>query len=160
MKRSSDDTMNASDSGERSKQVQFTQDMVMKKTHTTAVVIQEATAIIAVEETTTNPEVTATHEAEATTAMAGVEETTPATTTEMAIAIQEAKHRHLRGPEEEVIEAMIDNARGGYLKRVTVKQFDAEGKEIYREDRDYGEPGYNDQGYYGNGEQFPMDEVE
>ena len=31
-----------------------------------------------------------------------------------------------------------------------MKEFDAEGKEIYREDRDYGEPGYDDQGYYGN----------
>ena len=58
---------------------------------------------------------------------------------------------------------------------MTVKQFDAEGKEIYREDRDYGEPGYNDQGYYGDGydgygydnqghygdgENFPMPEAE
>ena len=51
-----------------------------------------------------------------------------------------------------------------------MKEFDAEGKEIYREDRDYGEPGYDDQGYYGNsydnqgyygdGENFPMPEVE
>ena len=51
-----------------------------------------------------------------------------------------------------------------------MKQFDAEGKEIYREDRDYGEPGYDDQGYYGNGyddqghygdsENFPMPEAE
>ena len=51
-----------------------------------------------------------------------------------------------------------------------MKKFDAEGKEIYREDRDYGEPGYDDQGYYGNsydnqsyygdGENFPMPEVE
>ena len=56
-----------------------------------------------------------------------------------------------------------------------MKEFDAEGKEIYREDRDYGEPGYkdqgyygqsyegngyDDQGYYGNGDNFPMPEVE
>ena len=51
-----------------------------------------------------------------------------------------------------------------------MKEFDAEGKEIYREDRDYGEPGYDDQGYYGNsydnqgyygdGENFPMPEAE
>ena len=51
-----------------------------------------------------------------------------------------------------------------------MKQFDAEGKEIYREDRDYGEPGYDDQGYYGNSyndqgyygdrENFAMPEVE
>ena len=51
-----------------------------------------------------------------------------------------------------------------------MKEFDAEGKEIYREDRDYGEPGYDDQGYYGNsydnqgyygdGENFPTPEVE
>ena len=51
-----------------------------------------------------------------------------------------------------------------------MKEFDAEGKEISREDRDYGEPGYDDQGYYGNsydnqgyygdGENFPMPEVE
>ena len=51
-----------------------------------------------------------------------------------------------------------------------MKQFDAEGKEIYREDRDYGEPGYDDQGYYGNSyddqghygdsENFPMPEAE
>ena len=63
-----------------------------------------------------------------------------------------------------------DSTREGYLKRVTVKEFDAEGKEIYREDHDYGEPGYDDQGYYGNsydnqgyygdGENFPMPEVE
>ena len=63
-----------------------------------------------------------------------------------------------------------DRDREGYLKRVTVKEFDAEGKEIYREDRDYGEPGYDDQGYYGNsydnqgyygdGESFPMPEAE
>ena len=56
-----------------------------------------------------------------------------------------------------------------------MKQFDADGNEIYREDRDYGEAGYNDQGYYGNGyegdgyddqgyygngKNFPMPEVE
>ena len=51
-----------------------------------------------------------------------------------------------------------------------MKQFDAEGKEIYREDRDYGEPGYDDQGYYGNSyddqghygdsKNFPMPEAE
>ena len=51
-----------------------------------------------------------------------------------------------------------------------MKEFDAEGKEIYREDRDYGEPGQDDQGYYGNsydnqgyygdGENFSMPEVE
>ena len=45
----------------------------MKKTHTTAVVNQEATAIIAVEEITTNPEVTATHVAEAMTTIIEVE---------------------------------------------------------------------------------------
>ena len=56
-----------------------------------------------------------------------------------------------------------------------MKLFDAECKEMYREDRDYGEPGYDDQGYYGNsyhgngyddhdhygdGENFPMPEAE
>ena len=51
-----------------------------------------------------------------------------------------------------------------------MKQFDAEGKEIYREDRDYGEPwhddqgyyggGYDDQGHYGDSEIFPMPEAE
>ena len=57
-----------------------------------------------------------------------------------------------------------------YLKKVTVKHYDADGKEVYREDQEYDEPGYNnqgyygdgynDEGYYGNGEQFPMDEAE
>ena len=103
--------MNASDLEERSKQVQFTQDMVMKKTHTTAVVIQEATAIIVVEKITTNREVTVIHEAEAMTAMAGVEETTPVILTEMATAIQEARQRHLLDPEEEVIEATIEKEK-------------------------------------------------
>ena len=103
--------MSASGSGERLKQVQFTQDMVMKKTHTTAVVIQEATATIAVEETTTNLEEAVIHVAEATTATAEVEEITPATTTETAIATQEAKQRHLLGPEEEVIEATTETEK-------------------------------------------------
>ena len=106
MRRLSDDTMNVSDSEERLKQVQSTQDTAMKKTHTTAVVIQEATAIIEVEETTTNLEEAVIHVAEATIAMAGVEEIT--TTIEMATAIQEARQRHIRGPEVEVIEAAIE----------------------------------------------------
>ena len=97
-----------SDLDERSKQVRFTQVTAMKKTHTTAVVFQEATATIAVEEATTDPEVTATHVVEAMTAIIEVEETTPVITTETAIAIQEAKHRHLQGPEEEAIEAMTE----------------------------------------------------
>ena len=51
-----------------------------------------------------------------------------------------------------------------------MKQLDADGKEIYKEDRDYGEPGcdgqgyygngYDDQGYYGDGENLPMPEAE
>ena len=90
--------MSVSDLEERSKQVQFTQDMTMKKTHTTAVAIQEATVIIAVEETAINQEVAANHVAEATTDMAKVEEITPVTTTEMATAIQEVRQRHLLGP--------------------------------------------------------------
>ena len=103
--------MNVSDSEERLKQVQSTQDMAMKKTHTTAVVIQEATAIIAGEETTTNPGEAAIHVAEVMIAMAGVEEITPATTIEMAIAIQEARQRHLLGPEVEVIEVAIETEK-------------------------------------------------
>ena len=43
---------------------------------------------------------TVTHVAEATIAMAEVEETIPATTTEMAIATQEVRQRHLLGPEK------------------------------------------------------------
>ena len=73
--------------------------------------IQEATAIIAVEEITTNLEETVIHVAEVMIAMAGVEEITPATTTEMAIAIQEARQRHLQGPEVEVIEVAIETEK-------------------------------------------------
>ena len=102
--------MSASDSEERLKQVRFTQDMVMKKTHTIAVVIQEATATIAAEGIT-NQEETVTHVVEATIATAEVEETTPATTTETAIATQEVRQRHLLGPEEEVIEATIEKEK-------------------------------------------------
>ena len=111
MKRSSDDTMSVSGSGERLKQVQFTQDMEMKKTQTTAVVIQEATAIIVVEETTINLGETVIHVAEAMTAMAEAEETTPVITIEIATAIQEAKQRHLLGPEKEVIEATTERMK-------------------------------------------------
>ena len=103
--------MNVSDLEERLKQIQFTQDLVMKKTHTIAVVIQEATAIIAVEETTTNREIAVIRGAEATTAMAGVEEITLATTIEMATAIQEARRRHLLGPEVEVIKVAIETEK-------------------------------------------------
>ena len=108
--------MSASDSEERLKQVRSIQDMAMKKTHTTEVVIQEATATIAVEGITTNLEETVTHVAEATIATAEVEETTPAIITEMAIATQEARQRHLLGPEEEVIEATIET------EKVTLKE--------------------------------------
>ena len=108
--------MSASDSEERSKQVRFTQDMVMKKTHTIVVVIQEATATIAAEGITTNREETVTHVAEATIATAEVEETTPATTTETVIATQEVRQRHLLGPEEEVIEATIE------IEKATLKE--------------------------------------
>ena len=111
MNRSSDDTMNASDLEERLKQVQFTQDMAMKKTHTIAVVIQEATATTAVEETTIKLEEAVIHAAEAMTAMAEVEEITQAIITEMATAIQEARQRNLLGPEVEVIEAMIETEK-------------------------------------------------
>ena len=141
--------MSASDLEERLKQVRFTQDMAMKKTHTIAVVIQEATATTAAEGTTTNLEEAVIHVAEATTAMAGVEATTPAITTGTATATQEVRQRHpprgrgYRGNDR-------DSTREGYLKRVTVKESNAEGKEIYREDRDYGEPVYDYQGYYGN----------
>ena len=83
----------------------------MKKTHTTAVVTPEATAIIVVEETTTNLEETVIHAAEVMTAIAGVEETTPVKTTEMATAIQEVRQRHPPDPEEEVIEATIEITR-------------------------------------------------
>ena len=85
--------------------------MAMKKTHITAVVIQEVTAIIVAEETTTNLEEAVIHVAEVMIAMAGVEEITPATTIEMAIAIQEARQRHRLGPEVEVIEAMIETEK-------------------------------------------------
>ena len=80
----------------------------MKKTHTTEVVIQEATAIIAVEGITTNQEETVTHVAEATMATAEVEETTPAIITETAIATQEVRQRHPIDQEEEVIEEKIE----------------------------------------------------
>ena len=80
----------------------------MKRTHTTAMVIQEATAIIAVEGTTTNLEETAIHVAEVTTAIAGVEATTPAITTGMVTAIQEVRQRHPIDQEEEVIEETIE----------------------------------------------------
>ena len=88
----------------------------MKKTHTIVVVNQEATATIAVEGITTNLEETVTHVAEVTIAMAEVEENTPATTTETAIATQEVRQRHLLGPEEEVIEAMIE------IEKATLKE--------------------------------------
>ena len=68
----------------------------MKKTHTTAVVIQEATAIIAVEKTTTHLEETVIHVTEAMTAIAGVEATTPAITAGTATATQEVRQRHQR----------------------------------------------------------------
>ena len=100
-----------SDLEERSKQVQFTQVTAMKKIHTTAVVFQEATAIIAVEEATTNPEVTAIHVVEAMTATAGAEETNPVTTIEMAIATQAVRQHYLLGPEEEVIEATTETEK-------------------------------------------------
>ena len=87
---------------ERSKQAQFTQVTAMKKIHTTAVAFQEATAIIAVEETTTNPEVTATHVVEAMTATIEVEETTPAITTETIADTQVATQRHQPGTADEV----------------------------------------------------------
>ena len=103
--------MSASDSEEHSKQVRFTQDMVMKKTHTIVVVIQEATATIAEEGITTNREETVTHVAEATITMAEVEEITPATTTETVIATQEVRQRHLLGPEEKFIEATIETEK-------------------------------------------------
>ena len=54
---------------------------------------------------------TVTHVAEAAISMAEVEETTPATTTETAIATQEVRQRHLLGPEEEVIEATIETEK-------------------------------------------------
>ena len=111
MKRSSDDTMNASDLEERLRQVQFTQDTVMKKTHTTAVAFQEVTATIAVEETTTNPEETVIHVVEAMTATVGAEETTPVTTIEMATATQAVRQHHLLDPQEQVIEAAIETGK-------------------------------------------------
>ena len=83
----------------------------MKKIHTTAVAFQEATAIIAVEEATTNQEATAIHVAEATIAITEVEETTPVITTEMATAIQEVRQHHLLDSEEEVIEATTEITR-------------------------------------------------
>ena len=107
--------MSASDLEERSRQVRSIQDMAMKKTHTIVAVIQEATATIAAEGITSREE-TVTHVAEATIAMAEVEETTPAIITEMAIATQEARQRHLLGPEEEVIEATIET------EKVTLKE--------------------------------------
>ena len=83
----------------------------MKKTHTTAVGIQEATAIIAVEETTTNLEETVTHVAETAIATAGVEVTTPVITTETTTATQEVRQRHPLGPEVEVIEVAIETEK-------------------------------------------------
>ena len=74
-------------------------------------VIQEATATTAVEETTTKLEEAVIHAAEAMTFMAEVEEITQAIITEMATAIQEARQRHLLDPEEEVIKAMTEITR-------------------------------------------------
>ena len=74
----------------------------MKKIHTAAVAFQEATAIIAVEETTTNLEETVIHVAEAAIATAGVEVKTPAITTETITATQEVKQRHQPEVAEEV----------------------------------------------------------
>ena len=169
MKRLSDDTMNASDLEERLKQVQFTQDVVMKRTHTTAVVIQEATAINCVRGNNYQPRGNSysrgrgndrysrgrgnnsSYNNRNSDSHPGSQTTSPT----------RPRGRGYRGS---------DRDREGYLKRVTVKQFDADGKEIYRKVRDYGEPGYDDQGYYGDsydnqgyygdGENFPMPEVE
>ena len=94
-----------SDLEERLKQVRFTQDMAMKRIHTTEVVSQEATAIIVVEEIVTHHEATVIHVAEETTATAEAEVIIIATTIGTMIVIQVATQRHQPEKEDEVTEA-------------------------------------------------------
>ena len=111
MKRLLSDTTNLSDLGERSKQVQSTQDTKMRRIHIIEVDTQVVTAIIAAGAKTTHRKATAIQAAEEALITAEVEETTTVMVKKAMIATQGARQHHLPGPEEEVTEATTEKEK-------------------------------------------------